>query len=243
MAFSIITVVSLIVAVVMSVVAWRLAREERERSAARVATLAAEIHGPLQAERSRDVEWPSRVQDNDRLFAGAEVRTPGNPLRALAIGVLVVGSVIALVVFASSSRGSSAASAEAPAIASVSGKPSAAAATAPTLELVSLGHERDGDRLIVRGVVRYPTRPSLADLTAFVSVLNHQGDIVASGQALVTGTRPAAFTSGAAGVESSFAVVVPGVTEVARYRVGFKSNERIIAHLDRRARGLTAELP
>jgi hypothetical protein len=116
-------------------------------------------------------------------------------------------------------------------------------ASAPVLELVALSHERAGDRLTVRGVVRYATRADLADLTAFVSVFNHLGDIAASGQALVTGTKPAASTSGAAGVESSFVVTVPGVTDVARYRVGFKSNERIVAHLDRRDHGVTAELP
>jgi hypothetical protein len=238
MALLIVTVVSLIVAVTMSVVAWRLARDERQRSAARVATLTAEIHGHGQGEGG-DFQWPSPVQANDHLFAGSEVRTPGNPFRALAIGALVVGSVIALVVFASGSRGSSVARAEIPGIAV---KP-ATAATAPPVELVSLRHERSGDRLIVRGVVRYSTRPELAGLTAFVSALDRHGDIAASGQALVTATTPTAFTSGTAGVESNFVVVVPGVNEVSRYRVGFKSNDRIIAHVDRRAHGVTAELP
>jgi hypothetical protein len=235
----IVAVVSLIVAVVMSVVAWRLARDERQQSAARVATLAAEIHGPGPGE-ARDFEWP-RVQANDHLFAGAEVRTPGNPFRALAIGVLAVGSVVALVVFASGPRGSVAS--DIPGAPGGTTMPAGATATVPPLELVSLGHEQSGDRLIVRGVVRYSTRPELADLTAFVSVFDRQGDIVASGQAVVTGARPAVFTAGAAGVESSFSVTVPGVTEVSRYRVGFKSNDRIIAHIDRRERGVTAELP
>jgi len=36
---------------------------------------------------------------------------------------------------------------------------------------------------------------------------------------------------------------VPGVHDVSRYRVGFKSNDRIIAHIDRRDRGVNAELP
>ena len=38
-------------------------------------------------------------------------------------------------------------------------------------------------------------------------------------------------------------VTVPGVSDVSRYRVGFKSNERIVAHVDRRNHGVTAELP
>ena len=237
MALLITTVLSLIVAAVMSVVAWRLARDERRRSEARVATLAAEIHG----------EGPSPVHVSDLFFAEAQARTPGNPFRALAIGAVVVGSGIALVVFASGSRGSSVAG---PGVAGINAinaidlVPAATHATVPApLELLALEHERSADRLIVRGVVRYSTRADVADLTAVVSVLNHQGDIAASGQALVTGARPAPFTSGAAGVESSFVVTVPGVTDVSRYRIAFKSNERIIAHLDRRDHGVTAELP
>jgi hypothetical protein len=212
------TVLSLIVAAVMSVIAWQLARDERQRSEARVSALAADIHG----------EGVSPVHVSDSFFAEERSRTPGSPLRALAIGVLVVGSAIALIVFASGSPRSSAAAA-----------PTASEAPiAAPLELVKLGHERDGDRLIVRGVVRYPVGTGMTNLVAVVSVFNHQGDIAASGQGLVAGPRPAP-----SGVESSFAVTVPGVRDVARYRVAFKSNERIIAHLDRRDHGVNAELP
>jgi len=109
---------------------------------------------------------------------------------------------------------------------SVTAAPAATEApAAPLLELVALGHEREGDRLIVRGVVRYATGTDPANLTAVASVLNRQGDIVATGRGLVTGAKPTAT-----GVESSFVVTVPGVSDVSRYRVGFKSNERIIAH-------------
>ena len=96
MALIITTVISLAVAAVMSVVAWRLARDERRRSEARVSALAADIHG----------EGPSPVHVSDAFFSEERSRTPGSPLRALAIGVLVVGSAIALVVFASGSPGS-----------------------------------------------------------------------------------------------------------------------------------------
>jgi hypothetical protein len=216
------TVISLIVAAVMSVVAWRLARDERRRSEARVATLAAEIHG----------EGPAPVHVSDHFFSDVQARTPGNPLRALAIGVLVVGSAIALVVFASGSRGSSVAAAP----------PAAEAPAAAPLELVALGHHREGDRLIVRGAVRYSDRADVGNLTAVVSVFNRKGDIAASGQAFVTGAAPVS-ARGAAGVESTFVVTVPGVQDVSRYRVAFKNNDRIIAHIDRRDHGVTAELP
>lgn len=218
MALIITTAVSLVVAAVMSVVAWRLARKERRRAEARVSALAADIRG----------EGPSPVHLSDAFFEEERSRTPGSPFRALAIGVLVVGSAIALVVFASGSARSPVAAAPT----------SADAPIAAPLELVALGHERGGDHLIVRGMVRYATGTDLANLIAVVSVFNHQGDIVASGQGLVTGARRAA-----AGVESTFVVTVPGVSDVARYRVAFKSNERILAHLDRRDHGVGAELP
>jgi len=136
------------------------------------------------------------------------------------------------VVFASGSRGNSVAAA-----------PTTADAPAPApLELVALKHQRDGDRLIVRGVVRRANRADVADLTAVVSVFDSKGDVAASGQAFVAAAAPAS-TRGAAGVESTFVVTVPGVHDVSRYRVGFKSNDRIIAHIDRRDRGVNAELP
>jgi hypothetical protein len=175
----------------------------------------------------RGTEPIAPVEISDSFFSEERAGTPGSPLRALAIGVLVVGSAIALVVFASSSSRNSVAAA-------------AAAAERPVaapLELLTLRHERDGDRLTVQGVVR-SAGVEPANLIAIVSVVDRQGTIVASGQGFVADARRSA-----AGVESNFTVTIPGVRDVARYRVAFKSNERIIAHVDRRDHGVTAELP
>jgi hypothetical protein len=222
MGLVIITVLSLTVAAVMSVVAWRLARDERRRSAARVAALSSDIHG----------EGHSPVNVSERFFTEEQSRTSGSPLRALAIGVLVVGSGVALVVLASGPSGDSAAPA-----------PTAteAQAAAP-LELVALEHERDGDRMIVRGVVRHSNRAGLAGLTAVVSVLNHEGEIASNGQAVVSDPAPTS-PSAAADVESAFVVTVSGARNVSRYRIGFKSNGRIVEHVDRREHRIMAELP
>ena len=38
----------------------------------------------------------------------------------------------------------------------------------------------------------------------------------------------------APGVESTFVVTVPGASDVGRYRVSFQSNDRVVAHVDRR---------
>jgi hypothetical protein len=218
MALLIITFMSLTVAAVMSIIAWRVVHEERRRSEVRVATLASDIHG----------EPSSPVAVSESFFAEPHGTTHG-PLRALGVGALVVGGLLALVVFASSQRSTTAGTAPAATV------PSSAAvepASAAPISLVALGHERDGDRLIVRGVVRIPAPGHDAgSLTALVSVLNRKGDIVASGSGPVTN---ALRTPGAGGVESTFVVTVPGAGEVSRFRVAFKDNDRIIAHLDRR---------
>jgi hypothetical protein len=73
-------------------------------------------------------------------------------------------------------------------------------------------------------------------------VFNRQGEMAASAQALVTGGIPGP-TGADGGVESTFEVIAAGVRDVARYRVAFKSNERIVAHVDRRDHGMTAKLP
>ena len=218
-ALLVITVVSLAVAVVMGVVAWRLTLEERRRAQARVAVLAADIHD----------EKASPVHVSDLFVAEARPRTNESLFSALAIGALVVGSLIALtVVFTGGPRISQAAA------------PTDAERAAP-LELIALGHERDGDDLIVRGVVRNPDSPGQAGavglVTAVVVAFNQEGGLVASGHAPLDSARLAS------GVESNFAVRITGVGNVYRYRVSFRVDDRAIAHVDRRDHVVTARLP
>jgi hypothetical protein len=97
------------------------------------------------------------------------------------------------------------------------------------LELVALGHERDGDQLTVRGIVRVPPSGAGMDrLTAVVSLFAADGGFLASGSAAVEAQalRP--------GGESVFAVTVPRAGEVGRYRVSFTSDDRVVPHLDLR---------
>lgn len=80
----IVTLTSMLVAAAMSLVAWRVAGEERRRSDARVDALAAEIHGIATAAASQSARW--RV-----------------PLAtAIAVGVLLGGGVAALAVVSNS---------------------------------------------------------------------------------------------------------------------------------------------
>jgi hypothetical protein len=97
------------------------------------------------------------------------------------------------------------------------------------LELVSLAHERDGDTLTVRGTVRNPSSGSeMSRLTAVVFLFDRDGGFLTSGRAAVD--SPELIPGG----ESAFSVSVPAVAAVARYRVSFRSGDRIVSHVDKR---------
>jgi hypothetical protein len=109
-----------------------------------------------------------------------------------------------------------------------------AAASAP-LELVSLRHERQGDQLIVSGLVRNPLAgPTIARLSAVVFTFDRQGTFVASGRAQLDVARLGA------GDESPFSIAVPQAAGVGRYRVSFRTDDSVVPHLDRRAPPATA---
>jgi hypothetical protein len=257
----IVTVSSMVVAAIMSVIAWRLAAAERRRSEARIAALSAEIHAPalagtgtrnalrraeigLRAEPPRlaavpqprspqrwDEDLPLRPGDSGapgQLFATAH---QGGGAGRLPIVAGVVGALAALVLGAVLLRGGPAATRTTratPPAATGDNRTVAAVAPGP-LELVALGHERDGDRLIVRGVIRNPpAAPAVEPLTAVVFVFNADGGFVTSARTAVD-----ANALRAAG-ETTFAVTVPDAASVSRYRVSFRSGDRIVPHVDRR---------
>ena len=111
-----------------------------------------------------------------------------------------------------------------------------ASANAP-LELLALEHDRDGDRFIVRGIVRNPTGPAIDGMAAVVSVFGRDGALITTGRAAV------AAPTLAAGSETPFVVIVPGADDVDRYHLSFRTAAGIVPHLDRRARGVMARLP
>jgi hypothetical protein len=256
----IVTVSSMLVAAIMSVIAWRLAAAERRRSEARIAALSAEIHAPalagtgtrnarraeigLRAEPPRltavppprspqrwDEDLPLRPGDSGapgQLFAAAH---QGGGAGRLPIVAGVVGTLAALVLGAMLLRGGPAATRTTMAtLPAATGDNRTVAAVAPApLELVALGHERDGDRLIVRGVIRNPPAASAVEpLTAVVFVFNADGGFVTSARAAVDAN--ALRDAG----ETTFAVTVPDAASVSRYRVSFRSGDRIVPHVDRR---------
>jgi hypothetical protein len=213
---SIVTVLSLIVAAIMTAVAWRTVRDDRRRTAARVAVLAAAIH-----ERDEPPHEPSPAEDFSGLF-GERVAQPRTKFAMIGVVALVaVCAVTGLVLVAETgSRGRPAA-----------GRPHAERPADVPLELVALEHDRDESRLVVRGIVRNPpSAAKLNGLTAVVLVFSKDGAHIASERA------PMAIAALAPGAEAPFVVTLPDADSIDRYRVSFRTDDRIVPHVDRRGR-------
>jgi len=258
----IVTLSSMALAAIMSVIAWRLAAQERRRSEARIAALAAAIHEPaavaasssprtalrrtdvaIRAEPprlaavppSRPSQWsddlPLRTAEASRegaeLFASAHQTAS---TRRFALTAILIAAVAGALFLAGLMRSGETTSIPAAAVQAPSGDNRSAAPSQPgPLELVALGHQRDGERLVVRGVVRTPAGGAPFDqLTAVVFAFNADGGFVTSARAALDadGLRSAG--------EATFAVAVPDAVAASRYRVSFRSGDRIVPHVDRR---------
>ncbi|MBI3399954.1 MAG: hypothetical protein HY048_00930 [Acidobacteria bacterium] len=207
----IVTLSSLLLAALMSVIAWRLAGEERRRSEARVAVLSTEIHDADTAPAAA----AQNVALSADLFSAARPETSAGRWATVAgLGVIAFCTILALAVGLSGAR-----SATGP------------AAVAPPLELVALDQDRDGDRLVIRGVVRNPAGgPAVAGLTAVVFLFNRDGGFLTSERSAL-----GAATLGP-GSESPFVVTVAGAGDVGRYRISFRTGDRIVPHVDTRGK-------
>jgi hypothetical protein len=219
-----VTVVSLVLAAVASVVAWTTKRDERQRATIRVARLAAAIRA-----RTDDLPLRQPQADSDDEHRGLPVEPaapPHSTLSALGIvAVVAVGAITGLVLAAAAGSSHDARPV-----------PSRAERQAnQPLELVALEHELDDNRLVVRGIVRNPgSAVMLKGLTAVVLVFSRDGDFIASGRA------PAGVAALSPGAETPFVVTLPDVDSVDRYRVSFRTDERILPHVDRRDRNTMA---
>ena len=259
----VITVLSGALATVMSVIAWRVARDERRRTDARIAALAAEIHAEPRAAQAvvaaASAAEPEAIRSEPRAQRVPTAPRPrpisiddlplrdqsagsgwaAEPFRGVpaasgvrfgtiaAIGLFACASLTAVVVWLAPGTPTAPAG---PAAA-----PTPASLVTSPLELVALGHDRDGDRLTVRGVVRNPdSAPAPVDGTdAVVHVLDRSGELIASARApLARAVNP--------GQDSTFLVAVAGAADVGRYRVSFRAEDRVVPHVDRRDPGIVA---
>lgn len=247
-----ITVVSLIVALVMSVTAWRLMRDEKQRSAARIAALSAAAFDSIESAETADsislrttappVMDPNRVEPIARspwkpaavvaettvafeepvishasgfLGAVAQEHETGTGQRGLAIAAVVLFVILSggLVWMMSGPEGTS---------------PVAVGPNSP-LELVSLSHARQNEKLAVSGLVRNPVSGAPVEkLSAVVFLFDRMGTFVSSSRAHVD------FLKLGAGDESPFVVSIDAPATVSRYRVSFRTDEGVVPHIDRR---------
>jgi len=241
----VVSLVSLAIATGMSVIAWRLAREGRLRSAARVEALetlafaeppAAPRPAPVQprfsaldddrAPVAHDDGWDAPQPGSEAMFVATAGRA-APPRRWLALAAVAgmmalgAGTVYAL---RPSSGGSTTGSANAPA-------PVVAASTHP-LELTSLQYStEEPGYFTVSGLVHNPASAhSLHGIVAVVYLFDAQGQYLANARV------PLDLAALDPGVDSPFTLRVAVSGAVARYRVGFRLPDgSVVPHVDRRA--------
>jgi hypothetical protein len=205
------TTLSLAAAAGFGALSWRVGREERERARARIAALSTAMAPP-----SAEAPLLSGVAVGsvfDRTTEGLRGRSSIKLVAGAVMLLLIVGGVWL------TSRTSNPAQASAKA-GSGEGRP---------LELMSMRYQRQGTTLTVSGLVKNLSAGGAVNgVIAVVFAFDHNGAFVASGRA------PLDFSALAPGDESPFVVNVPNVTDVARYRVTFRSGNGVVRHIDRR---------
>jgi hypothetical protein len=191
--------------------------------------------------RRRIVEVPearrgTRIEDLDlrpetetvagvsHLFEEAAAPSPWGR-RFAVIGALAAILVAAIGIALSMKSGA----ATPPSTVAAAPQPPAVLATAP-LELVSLHHRQEAQRLVITGLVQNPrTSGAISHVVATAFLFGPDGGFLTSSRA------PLDFTTLAPGDESAFLVSVPVTQPVARYRIGFRTEDgRVIEHVDKR---------
>ena len=216
---------SLFLAIAMGAVLFSVLREDRRRSDARVAALAAAsatFDLPLAvAEREAPREpGPVTVRPGELFAVGAE-SSPWASRFGVAAALAVVLAAAGYLLLPARMAAPAAA---------------ATAVPQPPLELLALTHTQQPSGLTISGTVYNPRGGTpVSQVFAAAILFGPDGNFLTSARA------PLDFTTIAPGQESPFVVSVPVSGTVARYRVGFRSADgAVIAHVDRRADGTAA---
>jgi len=204
---TLVALVAVAVALGLAYTTWNQRRDAQQRSAARVAALAAEIDGPLD---SFSVE-PGFAEAGLKTGGYARATMPARQLWIIAAGVVPLALVVAALFVTRGPR-------QAPA--SVARQPQ-------SLELLDMRHERAGDLFTVTGTVRVRGR-NAAPVTATVTTRDASGRFVASADA------PLDDATLDHDGESSFRVSMSGALDVRRYQVRFETPLGPLTHVDRR---------
>ena len=194
---------------------WKLSRQERLRSAARVAMLSDAIDNATPSPATGTVDVQPAFLSPD----APSTTTAHSGVLRLAIGAAASVALIVTIAMLSAGRTPGA---------DPKATNAATAAADGALELLSMRHERAADTLTVTGLVRNGGSAPAQRLIAVVFAFDRSGNFMASGRA------PLEFLSLAPGDESPFRVSVPNVGDVGRYRVSFRTESGVVRHVDRR---------
>lgn len=230
-----VTLLSLFLAIAMGVVTWRLVQEERRRSAARLAALAAELGGegwsasddpdplaPQSANEPPDRPAPDGGAAREPeagiggLFSSPVPPAPAGwgRLAALAGAAGLVLAVVATVFLSGSGAGDAAGSLD---------------DARPPLDLIALRHAADGPFLDISGSVRNPAAAAGAERLSVVAMaFDEAGTLVA------TRRTPVETPSLPPGADSPFTIRLLAAG-ISRYRISFLLDETTIPHVDRRS--------
>jgi hypothetical protein len=229
-----VTLLSLFLAISMGVVAWRLVREERQRSEARLAALAAELkRGEGDPGRGDGLSPPADpepvvnpaiepaapvdgpVADGGLFSSPSELPSTGWARIAALGGMAAVMLVVVTTVFllSASDDGDAAATAE---------------RVRPPLDLIALRHVEEGPFLDISGSVRNPTEAAGVERLSVVAMAFDEG-----GTLIATRRTPVEHPALAAGTDSAFVVRLLAAG-ISRYRISFLLGDATIPHVDRR---------
>lgn len=219
-----VTLLSMGMAGALSIIVWRMLRDERQRGDARAAaltTLAARTPtGAVSADLAIRQPAPAGMGS---LFEEHPAESPwGQRFAVMGALGLVLASVIFIALAATAKTSARAGTVENNAAAAVPARAS--------LELISLRDSRQPSSLTITGLVRnVDSAASLPRVSVTAYAFDDKGLFVASGRTLID------VTSLAPGDESPFVITVPTADPIARYRIGFRSEDgRVIAHVDKR---------
>jgi hypothetical protein len=246
----VITLVALALASTMSIVTLRMVALDRRREAARVAALVdlareEDDDVVIRAGRSEDrplqtpstrVEGPvfrpaRRESAPTEIFTQTERESPaGRRLLAVVAVAALMATAVGALMFAGSEVKAPSSTTVASSDVAVADPAMVGTAGVP-LELMSLRHERDGEKLTVTGLILNPRQGARVErVSAVVYVYDPAGTFLASGRALVD------YTKLDPGAESPFVVTVIAPGKIGRYRVGFRGQDgAVVGHVDRRS--------
>ena len=219
-----VTLLSMGMAGAMSILVWRMLRDERQRGDARVAALATMSARAPSGGATADLQMrQSAPLSIGAMFEERPADSPwGQRFAVMGALALVLASVILFALSAANRSSTPVAAAEKTAPAAVP--------TRASLELISLRDTRQAGSLTITGLVRnVDAAASMQRVTVTAYTFDDKGSFLASGRALID------VTSLAPGDESPFVIAVPVTDTVARYRIGFRGEDgRVIAHVDKR---------